>query len=170
MVTALYEQARAKQRVKAGDPLSLLTLSVKYKGVSWRWGWSRGKIRAERRISQEEKDSFLCLRHCLPAQLPSSVILPCHPPPNLQLATCVFLPLFCGLAPNSLAIHFLLSGRLLMKNYPSFSRPPSALFPTLYLQELSFRQSLSLSVPFLFHYHSGCCGDGFIWKGTDNYS
>lgn len=59
------------------------TVSVKHKGDSWRWGWSKGKIRAEGRQGQKEKDSetpsFVCRIVCLLIPFFCHLTLPSSP-------------------------------------------------------------------------------------------
>lgn len=84
------------------------SVSLKHKGDSWRWGQSEGKIRAERRSSQREKEaetpSFVCriVRPLAPflchPTLPSSPLLATS---DLALSSCLLWP--CPLLiPHSL--------------------------------------------------------------------
>lgn len=110
------------------------TVSLKHKGDSWRWGRSRGKIRAEGRKRQKEKDtdSFLCLPHCLPARsLPLSSYLAVLPLTSSQRPLSFFIS-FVALPPSSFPIHFLLYGRHLLRNdHSSFFPIPNHLVPFL---------------------------------------
>lgn len=114
---------KRRQPTEPGD-----TMSFKHKGDATRW---RGRRRGRSgRRGKEPYSLFAALSAC---SIPSSVILPCHPPTYKQPAPFHFLHLFCGFAPLSIPIHFLYSARHPLR----YGGPSSFPQPTVFYHSLA---------------------------------
>lgn len=135
--------------------------------------------RGEKEPARERSvDSFLCLPHCPPAcSLPLSSYLAVLPLTSKRRPRS-FSRVFCGLAPFSFSIHFLLSDKHLLRNDHSssfFPPPTTTVFPSRATFPPSSFSSSPLSVlplpPSLHYYQNGSRGNTFIWKWREeNYS
>lgn len=145
--------------MKGGDPLRLLTPCHSNTKVSPGGGdGAQGRLGQRGERTERLRDSFLCLPHCLPAHSfplsPYLAVLPltCSQRPLFFFLSFVAMPL-----PHCLFTFFCLAG-ILLRNYYSFSPPPSTLSPPFYLCA-----------------HLSSSGGRFIWKqqverGGENYS
>lgn len=137
------------------------SMSLKHKGDSWRWGQSRGEIRAGGGVPERERhrDSFLCLPQCLPARsLPLSSYLAVHPLTSSQRPLSFFISFVALPPPHSLFTSFCLAGIYLEMITPPSSlhrpldsllrlpSPPSSTSASLSLHQPSLSFPLSITI------------------------